>query len=177
MSLVDIKFNFPILSPEEFKAKEHIIYDAIAATMQTQRAMIFDKEGAYNGRQKWAPLKFRTGQILSDKGTLRKSIGPTTNGMTPVKSKGSIVRFEAETVTIGTDIAYAMIHDQGGVITPINGKFLVFKVPKGKRGSRFIFAKKVTIPARTFSDITGPDTDEIQETMAGLVAGIFNGAN
>jgi phage gpG-like protein len=193
VSLVDIEFKFPNFGPEVLEQNVTKIYDVIAATMQTQRAMIFDAEGAYNGRQKWAPLKFRNGQILSDKGVLRKSIGPMTDGLRPQRNPNSIVRYEMDMVTIGTDIAYARIHDQGGVIVPVHAKVLAFRLPGGKAATDtaksirksnklsgrdspdFIFTKRVKIPQRQFSDITELDKTEIEETVTGMIAGILNG--
>lgn len=44
-------------------------------------------------------------------------------------------------VIVGSNLAYARIHDEGGVITPKKGKFLRFQV-----GGQWVSVRKVTIP-------------------------------
>lgn len=51
-------------------------------------------------------------------------------------------RIKAE---VGTNLKYARIHEYGGIIKPVKGKFLKFEI-----GGRTIFAKQVKIPARPF---------------------------
>ncbi len=153
----------------------------IAATVQTQRGMIFKNEGQYNGRPKWEPLKFRKGQILKDTGTLSKSIGPKNNGTKPTIANGTIVEIKPDMVTIGTDIAYAIVHEEGRTIYPKNGPLLHFQVPeyvkvKGKlkqAGTRWIHAHKVTIPARPFGDWTTQDGEELSETISNYYTSVL----
>lgn len=173
MSIVDINIKIPKLM-RKFMSQTHRIHMVLAATMQTQRAMIFDKQGAYHGRKKWDKLKFRKGQILSDTGTLRKSIGPSSpDGVTPGHADGTIVRYSGDVVTIGTNIKYAAVHNYGKEILPKYGTVLRF--PNGKGG--FIFAKRVTIPQRQFNDINERDTKELRITMRNMMAEIINGKN
>jgi phage gpG-like protein len=170
----------------------------IAATLQTQRAMIFDSEGRYNGRPGWAPLKFRSGQILKDTGTLSKSIGPQNSGMVPSKGVNSIVRLQGDTVTIGTSLGYAAMMNwgttglPGGVLrAKAPGGVLAIPLPGGKsatpaakgiaKGSKgpgraLLFAKYVRIPARRFDEITSLDEQEIRETLAAFIADKINGS-
>ena len=168
---VEIDFNFP-----DFKQAGEKIRNAlpglIAAVLQTQRAMIFDDSGEYNGRSGWEPLKSRNGQPLKDRGTLSRSIGPANDGITPGYATGSIVRLSDSIVTIGTNIAYAAVHDQGAVIYPKKpGGVLRFKI-----GNRWICTKKVTIPKRNFSDIMPLDIRELRDTIENfIVATIENG--
>ena len=156
----------------------------IAATVQTQRRMIFENEGQYNGRPRWEPLKFRQGQILKDTGTLSKSIGPKNDGKRPAKANGSIVEMQPDMVTVGTDIAYAIVHEEGRIIRPKNpGGLLHFQVPEyvrsnktGKlrqKGTRWIHAHQVTIPARPFGNITQQDADELAETISNYYESIL----
>lgn len=169
---VEVSLDFPDFDAKTLKMLQDLPL-LIAATVQTQRGMIFANEGQYNGRQKWAPLKFRQGQILKDTGTLSKSIGPKNNGKRPVMANGSIVEMKPDMVTVGTDIAYAVVHEEGRTIYPKNGPLLHFQVPvyvkiKGKlkqKGTRWIHAHKVTIPARPFGDVTQQDADELAETI------------
>lgn len=89
----------------------------------------------------WRKLSFRQGQPLRDTGMLQKSFEPMVIG---------------DKVVIGTHIAYAPIHQRGMTIkakpgdagTNSIGKRYGAKRLKFKSGSRFIYAKKVTIPAR-----------------------------
>lgn len=146
MSDVEINFDMPNLK-EKFDRNSDKFAALIAATMQTQRAMIFDKEGAYNGRGRWKPLKYRVGQILSDTGTLRRSIGPSNDGRNPARQEGSIVEIGAGTVTIGTSIAYGAFHDRG----------------------------TSKIPQREFSNLTNEDIQEISETVTNAIAHVLEG--
>lgn len=137
----------------------------LAATMQTQRAMIFDSEGKYNGRPGWEPLKCRDGQILKDTGTLSKSMGPQNDGLVPGKDVGSIVRSDIGLVTIGTNIAYAHVHNEGAII----------KKPVRAKALRYVFRKKSVIPARPFNDWTLKDIEEIKETIEAYVGSVMGG--
>jgi len=166
MSLVDIELQLPDFAAVAERANRDIP-GLIAATLQTQRGMIFDNEGAYNGRRKWQKLKCRKGMILSDTGTLRKSIGPRNDGLKPTEGPNTIVRLSGGlegTVTIGTSIAYAAVHNYGATIVPVRAKALRFKC-----GRRWIFAKKVTIPARPFADFTKQDERELVTTVENYI--------
>jgi phage gpG-like protein len=132
---VDIEFKFPDWAG---KLKRHA--DALnrlqAAVIQTNRGMIFDSEGSYNGRPAWAPLKFRSGQVLSRRGTLRKSIAPRNSR--GVAGQDGIVRFEADAIVVGTRLAYARMMNNGsvglpgGVLRAKNAKALRIPIPSGE---------------------------------------------
>lgn len=79
----------------------------------------------------WPALKVRQGQPLLDTGRLRNSISGRANG--------------AVSFVVGTNVKYARLHNFGGTVTAKSGKSLRFKV-----GSRWVFAKSVTIPPRPF---------------------------
>jgi phage gpG-like protein len=89
----------------------------------------------------WKKLAFRQGQPLRDTGLLSASF---------------MAKVEGDKVIVGTPVAYALIHQKGMVITakPHDsgtnsiGKRYGAKALKFKGGGGFIYAKKVTIPAR-----------------------------
>lgn len=168
---VQIEWKFPDLL-ERLKAATPRLGKIVAATLQTQRGMIFDAEGAHNGRAKWEPLKFREGQILSLTGTLRKSVSPGGSLGAPgaggyVKISGNVADQE---VTLGTKLKYAAVHNFGAVIKPVQAKAL-----RWEAHGRVFFRKKVTIPARPYMNLTGDDKHEINVTLARAVARILNG--
>ena len=131
---VDVDFKFPDLNAKMKRAEEAINL-FIAAQIQFNRGMLFDQEGAYNGHPKWADLKFRNGQILTNRGTLRKSIAPYNPRGTA--GPDGIVRFSSDTITVGTKLGYARLMNDGttkmpgGVLRPVNAKALKIPVPKG----------------------------------------------
>lgn len=135
--LIKFKFDFPGLADIIDREKQNIQMLA-AATLQTQRAMIFDAEGAFNGRSRWEPLKLRTGMILSRAGGrgLRGSIAPRNDGKRPAHGAGTILVMEMAgatiKTTIGSSLIYAEINDQGGQINAKPGKMLKIPVPMGK---------------------------------------------
>lgn len=133
--MIDIRWDFPDFEDKLRRNRERI-QRFVAATLQTNRGMIFDREGAYNGRNKWAALKFRQGMILSKTGHLRKSIAPrNANGRA---GPDGIVRFQGDTVTIGTNLYYARLMNDGttklpgGVLRPVKAKALKIPIPQGK---------------------------------------------
>lgn len=169
---VDITFQFPNLG-DKLRGREREISLAIAAEMQFNRGQIFDKEGAYNGRPKWAPLKLRSGQILSLTGTLRKSIAPVSADGRP--GQDGIVQFSGETVTIGTNLFYARMMNDGttkmpdGVLRPVRARAL--RIPLGN--GKVMYRQKVKIPARPFDDWTREDEADLQEAMAAKVTEVL----
>ena len=112
---------------------------------------------AQQGRPRWLGLapstlvRRRGGMILQDTGRLASSITGYS---------------DAHTATVGTNLAYAAIHQFGGktrphVIRPRNGKALRFN---GR------FAKQVNhpgsvIPARPFLRLTSGDEAELLDTV------------
>lgn len=133
--MIDIDFKFPNWA-EALKSRERELNLFIAAQVQFNRGMLFDQEGAYNGRPRWEDLKFRRGQILSKRGVLRKSIAPFNPKGLP--GPDGIVRFAGDTITVGTNLLYArMMNDgttkmPGGVLRPKNAKALKIPIPQGK---------------------------------------------
>lgn len=162
-NLVEIEFKLPDLAAK-LKKYEKRIQLSIAASMQTNRAFLFDAGGAINGHEAWKPLKYRDGVPLSDKGTLRKSL---VSGQDGSVGTDGIVQFGSGEVTIGTKIFYAAINNYGGVI----------KHPGTEKGfGRGIKIKPydINIPKRNFSDLNDQDREELQETFNNLIINFLN---
>lgn len=197
---IDLNLEFPDLE-DRLKRNLKKVYLFIASQMQANRGFLFDAEGAYNGHAPWAPLKFRRGMILSDRGTLRKSIAPRPARGVP--GTDGIVRFSGERVTIGTSLAYAAMMNwgttklPGGVLRATKAKALKIPIPGGKgatdaakslrkgattiknaqgKSEKFIFRKSVRIPARRFDEWSNADQTELEEALTGYIAKILRGA-
>lgn len=102
------------------------------------------------GAQKWTPsrrAKEQGGKTLVDTARLASSIQ---------------ARFAGNTLTVGTNLIYARIHDEGGTIKPKKGKYLKFSLGKGK-GWRVV--SKVTIPERPYLVLQDEDVDDIIEAV------------
>lgn len=132
--MISLKMTFPKLD-EIFKNHEKQIMEVLAATMQTNRAMMFDKDGADNGKKKWKNPKFRKGRPLQASGDLRKSMAPMNNGKKPAYTPNGILKLSGNSVRIGTNLIYARlmndgtVHMAGGVLVPVNAKALKIPVP------------------------------------------------
>ncbi|EJE5641010.1 phage virion morphogenesis protein [Salmonella enterica] len=118
---------------------------AIAGTLATETAVNFEEEG----RPPWVPslaAQKRDGMTLSDTGHLQRSI--TT-------------AYDARSAVIGTDVAYARLHQLGGTVER-KGREVYFRQGKdGTIGRRFVKKKRsnfaqatrdhtATYPARPF---------------------------
>lgn len=116
----------------------HELAERIAAAAKTLVALEFDSHTDPYGR-KWAPLRSRAGQPLTDTGRLAHSFAFQAQG---------------DDVRLGTSVQYAGVHQYGAAIKPKNAKALRFRVggarpnAPGKATGGFVFAKKVTIPQR-----------------------------
>ena len=174
--MISLSFTVPDLAMV-FKKRQRDIMLVLAASMQTNRAMMFDKDGADNGKQKWAPLVLRSGRPLQKTGTLRKSMAPSNDGMRPGKGQGSKLQINGTEVQIGTTLAYApMMNDgtakmPGGVLKAVRAQAL--KIPLG--GGKFMFRKSVRIPSRRMDEITAQDSQEWADTLAAYIADVLNG--
>lgn len=116
----------------------------------------FDAEEDPQGR-KWEPsgrASEEGGQTLTNIGRLRDSIDRVA---TPDK------------VMVGSNLAYARIHQEGGIITPRNAKKLVFT----GRGGKKVAVDKVTIPARPYLGVSEDDMDDVKAAMTKFLAGAF----
>lgn len=65
-------------------------------------------------------------------------------------------------VTVGTNLKYAKIHEKGGTIKPVRGRFLVFKGRDGK----MVFARSVKIPKYKGRGYMKPTFDELASGKA-----------
>ncbi len=107
--------------------------------------------------QKWEKserAKAESGVTLTETGRLRKSIDYAA---TPNK------------VMVGSNVAYARIHQLGGTIKPKNGKALKFNGKDGKP----VFVKQVNIPARPYIGVSAADMTEVKATIAAFMKGAF----
>lgn len=128
--MIRIDFKLPDFAAKiQANASEIALF--LAAQLQTNRGLMFD-DGNAGRPTKWAPLKYRVGMPLSLTGTLRKSWQGDFNGK---PGPNGIVRANLDKVTVGTTLAYAMIHNTGGVITPKNKPVLWIPLPQGKKTS------------------------------------------
>ena len=201
MTKVSFEFKFPDLA-SKLKKHEDEIQRFVAAQMQFNRGMLFDKEGAYNGHTKWPSLKLRTGQILSKRGTLRKSMAPTSANGTP--GPDGIVRFSGPMITIGTKLIYASMMNWGtsnlpdGVLRPKNALALMIPIPGGKsategakalaktgkrikrdvggktKSQKVIFRKYVRIPPRRFDDWTTEDQYDLDVALTSKLTEVLS---
>lgn len=198
--MLEVTFKFPDFEAKlRRRAEEMNLF--LVANIQTNRGLLFDSEGARYGHRKWAPLKFRAGQILSKRGALRRSIAPAN----PSGKAGSdgIVRFVGDQIIVGTNLLYArMMNDgtaklPGGVLRAKNGGVLMIPIPSGKaatpaakslkktrvtyeaapgveKNRNVIFRKSVKIPARNFTDWNDNDQSEIDGAFLTKLIEIMN---
>lgn len=114
----------------------------------------FDEKKDPKGKP-WKPSRRALedgGETLTNKGRLRDSIDYAAT---------------SDKVMVGSNLAYARIHQKGGSIKPKNGKSLKFKGLNGEN----VFVKEVTIPARPYLGVSKEDMEEVKSTMADFLAG------
>lgn len=70
----------------------------------------------------------------------------------------------ATQAVVGSGLRYARIHQEGGVILPKAGKALAFKA-----GGRTVFARKVTMPKRTFLGVSADNAAELLDAAIRFV--------
>ena len=160
------------------KACKIVVMSAVAKNFQ---------QGRGPGGESWAPLKWRSGKPLYDKGLLMASV--TGSG------QGGVLRIDETTLIVGTNLDYAATHQYGAVITPVGAKALAVPVtaearhsggprrmgglhivwPKGRPSwtlrddtgnVQFALVKSVTIPARPFLGWNNEMADECAEIVA-----------
>ncbi len=188
--MIAAEFTFPDLVTK-VRANERRIGEEIIVAMQTNRGMLFDAEGNYNGHEAWAKPMLREGQALAARGVLKKSLAPgTTNGNA---GPGGIAQIDGQKYTIGTDVAYAAMMNFGttkmpdGIMRPVRAKALRIPLPSGKKATKaaktlrkgsdegFIYRKWVRIPERRFDVITQQDREEFDAAFAAAVAEVLRG--
>lgn len=199
--MIAAELKFPNLAAR-LKAATKQIGDEMIVAIQTNRGMLFDAEGAYNGHAAWDPLVLRSGQVLANRGVLKKSIAPG-NGNGQAGPGGIAKMSDDGLVTVGTDLAYARLMNFGttkmpdGIMRPTHAKALRIPIPGGKaatdtakelraaKGTRqgtnprtgkseaFIFRKWVRIPERRFDTITAQDQAEFAAALGAVVAEVM----
>lgn len=103
-----------------------------------------DPEG--NPWKKSARAEAEGGQTLSDTGIL----------------KGSLTHeADDDGVAWGSNEVQAAIHQLGGIIEPVAGEYLVFKV-----GGQWVMTRRVVMPPRAFLGISGLDEARIRSIFA-----------
>jgi phage gpG-like protein len=198
--VIGMTLSFPDLSAK-LQASAAKIRQELVVAMQTNRGMLFDAEGAYNGHEPWKQLLLRAGQILASRGVLKKSLAPgNTSGQA---GDGGYVRADQQMVTIGTDVAYASTMNwgttrmPGGVMRPTNAQALRIPIPEGKRATetakqigkgrkrsedartgkdqKFMFVKSVKIPARRFDNMTPQDARDFRDALEAALVEALRG--
>ena len=107
----------------------------------------------------WKPSRRaleKGGKTLMHSGRLRRSIDYAAT---------------SDKVMVGSNLAYARIHQKGGEITPKKAKKLVSKDSDGKT----VAVDAVTIPARPYLGVSKEDMEDVKATMADFLAGAFKG--
>jgi phage virion morphogenesis protein len=135
-------------------AKPTRLMKAIGAALESSTKRRFRTNVAPDGSP-WKPSvrALRTGgRTLLDKAHLRDSITSDADDTQAV---------------VGSNLIYAAIHQEGGVIRPKNAAALVFNIP----GVGWRRVNKVTIPARPFLGVSEDDRDNIGDLVAADIAG------
>lgn len=198
--MISLKLTYPKLD-EIMRQHEKQIVEVLAAAMQTNRAMMFDKDGADNGKKKWKDPVFRQGRPLQASGDLRRSMAPMNDGRKPGYTPNGVLKLQGNAVTIGSTLIYAKLMNDGtvnlpgGVLKPVNAMALKIPLPAGKSATdagkkaskgahnitdqfgnkeRVLFRKSVRIPARRMNEITMADEKEWADTLANYIAEILN---
>lgn len=137
--MITATFHFPDLAARLKAARLRIGQEMIVA-MQTNRGMLFDNEGRYNGHEAWDGLVLRSGQVLARRGTLKQSLAP--GGGTGQAGPGGIAKMSDDgLVTIGSSLGYAPLMNWGttkmpdGIMRPVHAKALRIPVPGGMQAS------------------------------------------
>lgn len=125
------------------------LHQAIGLKMRENTDRRFNQGAAPDGTRWKESLraKEKGGQTLRDTGLLQNSIDFATdrNGLT----FGAFVG--------GSNIHYARIHQEGGVIKPKKAKYLAFTLANGE----FRRVKQVVIPARPYIGVSPDDEEDI----------------
>lgn len=172
-----VNFKFPDWAGElEHRMPE--LKQKAMVTLQTNRGMLFKNEGAYNNHARWRELKSEASLRTNKEGTPERRIlqktGTLKNSIAPQGAKGhpgpkGVLSFTGDDLVIGTQVAYAAIHNFGGTVN----------IPEIKngfgRGIR-IRAHSIRIPARPFLEgaWNAEDQKELDDTIANAIARILN---
>ena len=139
-------------------ANKKLLLASIGETLASGAKGRFVSEEDPEGKE-WQPSRRAQeegGKTLTDTAQLRDSIDYATT---------------TDKVMVGSNKAYAAIHQFGGTIKPKHAKRLKFKGSGGKD----VFVKEVTIPARPFIGVSKEDMQEVKATIGDFLAGAFKG--
>jgi len=120
--------------------------DEIGASLVSSTVQRF-RQGVSPSGEPWKPSRRAEregGRTLVDSGRLRDSITHEVSG---------------NSVSVGTNVVYAAIHQLGGTIRAKNAKGLAIPTPSGG----VVFRQRVRIPARPFLGVSEADREEIAE--------------
>ena len=175
--LVTIDFKFPNLL-ENFKSQFKNVLIGMASDVQTNRGLLFDGEGAFNGHEKWKDLAsgknkkilkngLQARQILRKSGVLRLSLAPSNPDGTP--GQNGYIKVEGDyknvVMKVGTLVAYAKIHNEGGVIMHPG-------TDNGFGRGIKIKAHPITIPKRNFTDWNEIDARNMKKYLKNVAKAI-----
>lgn len=132
-------------------SQKKALMEACAEALVSGTLKRFQDEQDPQGKP-WAPVA-RPGKALTDTARLRNSIDYAIAG---------------DTILVGSNVVYALIHQMGGTIVPKKGKYLKFKV-----GGKWVNAKQVTIKARPYLGVSKEDWEEIEATISDFISGAF----
>ncbi|MCF1485025.1 phage virion morphogenesis protein [Agrobacterium vitis] len=148
----------------------------VAGYLLTSTQQRFERETGPDG-QKWKPLKARTAAQRVGQSRNSKRRGTANILVRSGRLKTSLsTQSDATSATVGTNVAYAAIHQFGGVIKQdartqtlslarIRGTKKVRFVKAGTKGATerevTIGAREITMPARPYLGINDADRDEI----------------
>lgn len=170
MAELELKFDMrevdaAIKRLEKTVGDSTVITQAIQAEMTTDVQFHFEKEEGETG----APWKKsrraieQSGRSLQDTGALRNSIiARTANSIREVTKKSA---------TIGTNLKYARIHNEGGVIKPKTKPWLKFQIP----GVGWRTVKQVTIPKREYMWLSDKAVDNMRKTTEDIMKKSWDG--
>ena len=99
------------------------LFTRLGRVIHSDSRMNFRNQRSPDGTP-WAPLRMRSGQILSDTGRLRNSLTYQVGN---------------DEVQVGTNVKYARTHQFGATIKPKKAKALAF--PGGEQPGQFGFAE------------------------------------
>lgn len=123
-----------------------VLMEGIGRLVQEQtRRRITSEKTAPDGSA-WKENRARTSTLYAS--------GALADSIDYVASTGSVI--------VGTGLIYARIHQEGGVIKPVNGQALKFWWVSGGF-TNFVVVRSVTIPPRQYMGLSAANQNEIVE--------------
>jgi len=128
------------------EAPRHELTDGIGRLVQEQTRRRIEEEKTSPAGQPWKANRAGT-SILYDSGALYRSIDYIS---------------DADSITIGSGLIYARIHQEGGVIKPRYGNALKFWW-ESAGFVQFAVVKQVTMPRRQYLGLSAENQDDVVE--------------